>query len=128
MGSPKVSFPTLMTLTPLLRPTRLFISEKSDIYRIQWSYTIIWQGRVIESYQIKVLWKWMCTYRQLELLLWSQNKDKKGSRRYSSWLKNLKELIFKLNTWWVAIPVMEVVSSLGIQNWMHFCHKMKNKK
>ena len=31
--------------TALLRPTRLLISEKSAIYTIKWSYTIIWQIR-----------------------------------------------------------------------------------
>ena len=30
----------------LLRPTRLLISEKSAIYTIKWSYTIIWQVRI----------------------------------------------------------------------------------
>ena len=34
------------TYTTLLRPTRLFISEKSATYTIKWSYMIIWQVRV----------------------------------------------------------------------------------
>jgi hypothetical protein len=33
----------------LLRPTRLLISEKSATYTIKWSYTIIWQVRVIRE-------------------------------------------------------------------------------
>ena len=33
--------------TALLRPARLLISEKSATYTIKWSYTIIWQVRVI---------------------------------------------------------------------------------
>ena len=32
--------------TALLGPTRLLISDKSVIYMIKWSYTIIWQVRV----------------------------------------------------------------------------------
>ena len=35
------------TYSALLRPTRLLISEKSGTYTIKWSYTIIWQVRVI---------------------------------------------------------------------------------
>ena len=31
----------------LLRPTRLLISEKFATYTIKWSYTIIWQVRVL---------------------------------------------------------------------------------
>ena len=31
----------------LLRPTRLLISEKFATYTIKWSYTIIWQIRVL---------------------------------------------------------------------------------
>jgi len=33
--------------TAFLRPTRLLISEKSATYTIKWSYTIIWQVRVV---------------------------------------------------------------------------------
>ena len=33
--------------TALLGPTRLLISEKSVAYTINWSYTIIWQVRVL---------------------------------------------------------------------------------
>ena len=32
----------------LLRPTCLLISEKSTTYTIKWSYTIIWQVRVLK--------------------------------------------------------------------------------
>ena len=35
------------TYTALLGPTRLLISEKSATYTIKWSYTIIWQVRVL---------------------------------------------------------------------------------
>ena len=35
--------------TPLLRPTSLFISDKSTTYMIIWSYTIIWQVRYVYS-------------------------------------------------------------------------------
>ena len=35
------------TYTALLGPTRLLISEKSATYEIIWSYTIIWQVRVL---------------------------------------------------------------------------------
>ena len=38
--------------TTLLRPKRLSISEKSTTYTIKWSYTIIWQVRVLE------FWMW----------------------------------------------------------------------
>ena len=34
--------------TALLRPTHLLISEKSATYTIKWSYTIIWQARVLK--------------------------------------------------------------------------------
>ena len=33
--------------TALLRPTRLLISEKSATYTMKWSYTTIWQVRVV---------------------------------------------------------------------------------
>ena len=33
--------------TALLGPTRLLISEKSATYTINWSYTIIWQFRLV---------------------------------------------------------------------------------
>ena len=36
------------TYKALLRPTRLLISEKSGTYTIKWSYTIIWQVRVLK--------------------------------------------------------------------------------
>ena len=32
----------------LLGPIRLLISEKSTTYTIKWSYTIIWQVRVLK--------------------------------------------------------------------------------
>jgi hypothetical protein len=35
--------------TALLRPTRLLTSEKSATYTIKWSYTIIWQVRVVKG-------------------------------------------------------------------------------
>jgi len=35
--------------TALLGPTRLLISEKSATYTIKWSYTIIWQVRVVRA-------------------------------------------------------------------------------
>ena len=35
--------------TGLLRPARLLISEKSTSYTIKWSYTIIWQVRVLNT-------------------------------------------------------------------------------
>ena len=35
--------------TALLGPTRLLISEKSATYTIKWSYTIIWQVRVVSN-------------------------------------------------------------------------------
>ena len=35
------------TYTTLLGPTRSLISEKSATYTIKWSYTIIWQVRVV---------------------------------------------------------------------------------
>ena len=37
------------TYTALLGPTRLLISEKYATYTINWSYTIIWQVRVLNS-------------------------------------------------------------------------------
>ena len=40
------------TYTALLAPTRLLISEKSATYMIRWSYTIIWQVRVVKTYDI----------------------------------------------------------------------------
>ena len=40
------------THTALLRPTCLLISEKSGTYTIKWSYTIIWQVRVLITYLI----------------------------------------------------------------------------
>ena len=36
------------TYSALLGTTRLLISEKSSTYTINWSYTIIWQVRVID--------------------------------------------------------------------------------
>ena len=33
----------------LLGPTLLLISEKSATYTIKWSYTIIWQVRVVDA-------------------------------------------------------------------------------
>ena len=41
--------------TALSRPTRLLLSEKSDTYTIKWSYTIIWQVRVIRLFSFEVL-------------------------------------------------------------------------
>ena len=45
--------------TALLGPTRLLISEKSATYTIKWSYTIIWQVRVvsIRAYLVTILKK-----------------------------------------------------------------------
>ena len=42
----------------LLRPTRLSISEKSPTCTIKWSYTIIWQVRVLslDRGQCYLLW------------------------------------------------------------------------
>ena len=37
------------TYMALLGPTRLLISEKSATYTIKWSYTIIWQVRVVKK-------------------------------------------------------------------------------
>ena len=42
------------TYTTLLGPTRLLISEKSATYTIKWSYTIIWQVRVLTSYLLQI--------------------------------------------------------------------------
>ena len=38
--------------TPLIRPTRLLISEKFSTYTIKWSYLIIWQVQVIFTVHI----------------------------------------------------------------------------
>ena len=41
------------TYMALLRPTRLLISEKSATYTIKWSYTIIWQVRVLSGTKVE---------------------------------------------------------------------------
>ena len=46
--------------TALLRPTRLLISEKSATYTIKWSYTIIWQVRVLSCQDFFFLSKSIC--------------------------------------------------------------------
>ena len=43
------------TYMALLRPTHLLISEKSATYTIKWSYTIIWQVRVLGTLGSKIL-------------------------------------------------------------------------
>ena len=52
--------------TALLRPKRLSISEKSAIYSIEWSYTIIWQVSVATFY--------LLVHLVPSLLVWAEIK------------------------------------------------------
>ena len=44
------------TYMALLRPTRLLISEKSGTYTIKWSYTIIWQVKVLSLFVLSLFY------------------------------------------------------------------------
>ena len=55
--------------TALLGPTRLLIFEKSATYMIKWTYTIIWQVRVVTLGNLGNI-----LLKQLSLLISLQNQ------------------------------------------------------